>query len=80
LRIALTSEGTRGDRNPLLALAERFRERDHEALLCASPDFAKAAAAKLLEFHAIGSSVREILGEHADAVARGGSDRRIPGE
>ena len=46
LRIALTSEGTRGDIEPLLSLAERFRERGHEAFLCASPDFAKTAASK----------------------------------
>jgi vancomycin aglycone glucosyltransferase len=72
LRIALTSEGTRGDIDPLLALAERFRERGHEAFLCASPDFANDAAARQLEFHAIGRSVRETMGEHANAVARGG--------
>jgi UDP:flavonoid glycosyltransferase YjiC (YdhE family) len=72
LRIALTSEGTRGDIEPLLSLAERFRERGHEAFLCASPDFAKAAAARQLEFHTIGRSVREFMGERAGAVSRGG--------
>jgi vancomycin aglycone glucosyltransferase len=72
LRIALTSEGTRGDIDPLLALAERFRERDHESLLCASPDFAQAAAEKQLEFQPIERSVRAFMREHADAVARGG--------
>ena len=70
LRIALTSEGTRGDIEPLLSLAERFRERGHEAFLCASPDFAKTAAAKQLEFHAIGRSVRELVLEQAKAVSR----------
>jgi len=72
VRIALTSEGTRGDIDPLFALAERFRERGHEALVCASPDFAEAAAARQLEFHAVGRSVREFMHEHAGAVARGG--------
>jgi vancomycin aglycone glucosyltransferase len=72
LRIALTSEGTRGDIEPLLSLAERFRERGHEAFLCASPDFANAAAARRLEFHAIGRSVREFMVERAEAVSRGG--------
>jgi vancomycin aglycone glucosyltransferase len=72
LRIALTSEGTRGDIEPLLELAERFRERGHEAFLCASPDFAKDAAARQLEFHAIGSSIREFMTEHAESLARGG--------
>ena len=72
MRIALTSEGTRGDIDPLLSLAERFRERGHEAFLCASPDFANAAAARQLEFHAIGRSVREFMGEQAKAVSRGG--------
>ena len=72
MRIALTSEGTRGDVAPLLALAERFRERGHEAFLCASPDFAADAAARQVEFHAIGRSVRKFMAEHANAVARGG--------
>jgi vancomycin aglycone glucosyltransferase len=80
LRIALTSEGTCGDIDPLLALAERFRDRGHEAFLCASPDFAEDAAARQLEFHAIGRSVREIMGEHAERGGGGGPDRRIPGE
>ena len=72
LRIALTSEGTRGDIEPLLSLAERFRERGHEVFLCASPDFANAAAARQLEFHAIGRSVRELMLEQAEAMSRGG--------
>ena len=72
MRIALTSEGTRGDIDPLLSLAVRFRERGHEAFLCASPDFETDAAARQVEFHAIGRSVREIMGEQAEAVARGG--------
>jgi vancomycin aglycone glucosyltransferase len=72
LRIALTSEGTRGDIEPLLSLAEQLRERGQEVFLCASPDFAKAAAARQLEFHAIGRSVREFMGEQSKAVSRGG--------
>jgi vancomycin aglycone glucosyltransferase len=72
LRIALTSEGTRGDIEPLISLAERFRERGHEAFLCASPDFAETAAARQLEFHTIGRSVREFMGEQGEAVSRGG--------
>jgi len=72
LRIALTSEGTRGDIDPLLALAERFRERGHDAFLCAPPDFAADAAARQLEFHAIGRSVREFMHAQSEAVARGG--------
>ncbi len=72
MRIALTSEGTRGDIYPLLTLAERFRERGHATLLCASPDFAADAAERRIEFHPIGLSVRAFMREHADAVARGG--------
>jgi vancomycin aglycone glucosyltransferase len=72
LRIALTSEGTRGDVEPLLAFAERFRARGHDAFVCAAPDFAESAAARRLEFHAIGSGVREFSTEHAESLARGG--------
>jgi vancomycin aglycone glucosyltransferase len=72
LRIALAAEGTRGDIDPMLALAERFRDRGHEAFVCASPDFEKSAAARQVEFRAVGRSVRDFMGKQAEAVSRGG--------
>ena len=45
LRIALAVDGTRGDVHPMLALGVALRERGHQALLCAPPDFAEDADA-----------------------------------
>ena len=66
MRIALAVEGTRGDIHPMLALAVRLRERGHDALLCAPPDFAEDAAAQGVPFHCVGMSVRAYLETQAD--------------
>jgi UDP:flavonoid glycosyltransferase YjiC (YdhE family) len=72
MKIAIATEGTRGDVYPMLALAAAFRARGHEASVCASPDFADAASERGIGFHAIGSSVQEFLDEHARSIAGGG--------
>lgn len=61
MRIAIAVEGTRGDVHPMLALGTALRERGHEVLICAPPDFAEDAAGHGLPFHPVGSSVREYL-------------------
>jgi UDP:flavonoid glycosyltransferase YjiC (YdhE family) len=72
MRIALATEGTRGDVYPLLALAERFRARGHDAIVCASPDFEAAAYERGVEFRAVGDSVRGIMQRYSREVAQGG--------
>jgi len=72
LRIALAAEGTRGDVYPMFALAEAFRRRGHDPVVCASPDFAPDAAARGIEYREIGHGVRPFLENHAHAVAHGG--------
>ncbi len=72
LRIALATEGTRGDVYPMLALAEAFRERGHEPVVCAPPDFSQDAADRGLAFRPIGISVKQVLADEAEAIAGGG--------
>lgn len=72
MRIALATEGTRGDVFPLLALAERLRRRGHEAVLCASPDFESAAIERGVAFRAIGQSVHGIMQRYSSEVSQGG--------
>jgi vancomycin aglycone glucosyltransferase len=71
VKIGLAGEGTRGDVYPMLALGERLRAAGHTVRICASPDFAEAAAERGLEFHAVGESVRDYLTEKAAALHGG---------
>jgi UDP:flavonoid glycosyltransferase YjiC (YdhE family) len=72
MRIALATEGTRGDVFPMLALAQAFQARGHDPVLCASPDFAPDAAERGIEFRPIGLSVHGFMDDQAKAIARGG--------
>lgn len=71
MRLALAAEGTRGDVHPLLALAERLRDRGHQALLCAPPDFREESEARGVEFRAVGIPVQSYLRENARALMGG---------
>jgi vancomycin aglycone glucosyltransferase len=73
LRIALATEGTRGDVYPMLALAEAFQNRGHEPVVCGSPDFAEDAADRGISFRPVGNPVRAFLQDRADAIAGGGT-------
>ena len=72
MRIALATEGTRGDVFPLLALAQQLSTRGHEAVLCAPPDFEAAALERGVEFRSIGLSVHEVMQRYSWEVSRGG--------
>jgi vancomycin aglycone glucosyltransferase len=61
MRIAIAVEGTRGDVHPMLALAGRLKERGHDVVVCAPPDFAADAAERALAFHPVGANVRDYL-------------------
>jgi vancomycin aglycone glucosyltransferase len=45
VRVLLSTTGSRGDVEPLLALAMQLRVLGVQALVCAPPDFAELAAA-----------------------------------
>ena len=65
--------GSRGDIEPLLALAIALRDRGAEAVFCAPPDFADLLAANGMEHVPTGPSVHELVhvrkATHADAPA-----------
>jgi vancomycin aglycone glucosyltransferase len=58
MRALLSTIGSRGDVQPLLALAVRLRELGHEARLCAPPDFRGWADRFGIPFVPIGPEVR----------------------
>jgi vancomycin aglycone glucosyltransferase len=69
VRVALVGDGTVGDIAPLLELGRRLGQAGHDALVCAPPDFADAAAALALPFRAFGRPVRPYLEGKASALA-----------
>ena len=72
MRIALVSEGTRGDVHPLLGLGESLLARGHDVVVCAPPDFLEDAVSRGMQFHPVGDRVREYLTAQADALLHGG--------
>jgi UDP:flavonoid glycosyltransferase YjiC (YdhE family) len=71
MRIVLAVDGTRGDVYPMLSLGSTFQAGGHDVILCAPPDFQTEAEERGLEFHAVGCSVREYLGERAEFLGGG---------
>ena len=59
MRILLAPFGSRGDVQPMLALAVALMARGHRVVVCAPPDYVDWAARLGLAFHAIGRSFRE---------------------
>jgi len=81
LRITLATVGTRGDVQPVIALARRLRARGHTVRIAAPPDFAGWAASEGLAFAPVGSDMRRYLADHpgllsgnARAAMRAGRD------
>ncbi len=68
VRIVLAPIGSRGDVQPLLALAEALRTRGHHVWFCAPPDFAAPISARGFRLHACGMDVGSYLRRHAGAV------------
>lgn len=69
MRALLSTIGSRGDVQPLLALAVQLRRLGHEARLCAPPDFAELAEEHALPFAPVGRRVRTATADPATAVA-----------
>jgi vancomycin aglycone glucosyltransferase len=70
MRALLSTIGSRGDVQPLLALAVALRELGHEARLCAPPDFRDLAEAHDVPFVPVGPRVRSgATGDPKDAIA-----------
>ncbi|BCS30953.1 glycosyl transferase [Luteitalea sp. TBR-22] len=58
MRALLTTIGSRGDVQPLVALGVQLRRRGHQVRVCAPPDFGDWIAAHELAFTPVGPSVR----------------------
>ena len=68
MRIFLTAMGSRGDVQPILALACALRAKGHEATVGAGPDFADWVAELGLPFVPSGQGVQQWLQDHWDEV------------
>lgn len=60
MRVLLSTIGSRGDVQPLLALALALRELGQEVRLCAPPDFAELSASFAVPMVAIGPALRPL--------------------
>jgi vancomycin aglycone glucosyltransferase len=72
MRVLLSTYGSRGDVEPMAALAVQLRERGAEALVCAPPDeeFARLLSAHEIPMIPVGEAVRPLVtGTAAPAVA-----------
>src|SRR5581483_5136644 len=58
MRVLLSTIGSRGDVQPLLALALELQAQGHRARLCAPPDFRAFVESHGIEFVAVGPEVR----------------------
>jgi vancomycin aglycone glucosyltransferase len=63
MRIVMAAGGSRGDVQPMIALALRLRERGHDIELCAPPNFTEWIAGHGLSVHALGGDIQAFLGE-----------------
>nr|ADU56141.1 hypothetical protein CA915-20 [uncultured organism CA915] len=61
MRVLLSTSGSRGDVEPLLALAVRLRELGAEARVCAAPDAAERLAETGVPFVPVGASARTAM-------------------
>jgi vancomycin aglycone glucosyltransferase len=69
MRVLLTTIGTRGDVQPLLALAYGLQSEGHQAAFCAPPDFATWIGELGFPFTPIGPPLRRITAPAPDRAA-----------
>jgi UDP:flavonoid glycosyltransferase YjiC (YdhE family) len=68
MRVLIAASGSRGDFQPLLALALALRKRGHEPLLAATPTFASEAAVFGIPFVGVGRDMQRMLREYRDTL------------
>lgn len=59
MKVGLATQGTTGDVQPLLALAAGLKNRGHDVLFCAPPDYKDLVASHGVSFHSVGSSLQD---------------------
>jgi UDP:flavonoid glycosyltransferase YjiC (YdhE family) len=68
LRVVLASVGSRGDVQPMLALARAFVARGHVPLIAAPPNFATWARSLGFDFAPLGIDMQAYMAEHSDGL------------
>ena len=75
LRIVLATVGSRGDVQPMLALALELQARGHHPVLAAPPDFAAWAQSLGIAFAPLGFDIQQFLSGHPTMLS--GHPRRM---
>jgi UDP:flavonoid glycosyltransferase YjiC (YdhE family) len=68
LRVVLATVGSRGDVQPMLALAQAFRARGHVPLIAAPPDFESWIRSLDFDFSPLGVDMQAFLAENRDIM------------
>src|SRR5215472_12574205 len=68
MQVLLSTIGSRGDVQPLIALALELRALGHQSRLCAPPDFRELAEAQGLSFVPVGPEVRRVAAQGSAAA------------
>jgi len=71
MRFALAAEGSRGDVQPMVALAAHLIRRGHQAMVCAPPDLRSLVEERGIEFRALGTDIHRFLEHNADVLRSG---------
>ncbi|MFI9457024.1 glycosyltransferase [Amycolatopsis sp. NPDC052450] len=80
MRALLATHGTRGDVQPMLALAVALRDRGHEAVLAAPDSFADTAGEYDIEFAPLGEGANRLMDDPVVKEAIEGGYRGIRGK
>ena len=70
MRIVITPAGSRGDFQPLLALAVGLRDAGHDVLLVCAPNYESEATAFGVPVRTVGVDVEAYLRDHGGEAAR----------
>lgn len=73
MRITMFSFGSRGDIQPMIALACRLNQAGHTALLATSPDFAELAAEYGVAFEPLGPPLSTFMNEELNEIVESGN-------
>ena len=68
MRVLLSTIGSRGDVQPLMALALHLRELGHEVRICAPPDFGEWIGTFGIPFVSVGPEVRQTAASRPSAA------------
>lgn len=68
MRVVLATVGSRGDVQPMLALAQAFVARGHVPLVAAPPNFETWVTSLGFDFAPVGVDIQGFLAEHSDAL------------